>query len=80
MSTSKSTKPIKRKLNVLDLFSGCGGLSYGFEKAGYRILAGIDNWDISLKSFKRNHKEAKIFCGDIEKLPPSEIVNHFLKD
>ncbi|MHB8793179.1 MAG: DNA cytosine methyltransferase [Thermoleophilia bacterium] len=27
----------KSKLNVISLFSGCGGLDYGFEKAGYFI-------------------------------------------
>ena len=29
--------------NVLDLFCGCGGLSYGFESAGFDVLVGIDN-------------------------------------
>ena len=29
--------------NVLDLFCGCGGLSLGFEKAGFKVVAGIDN-------------------------------------
>ncbi len=29
--------------NVIDLFCGCGGLSNGLEKAGYKILAGLDN-------------------------------------
>src|SRR5687767_1941253 len=27
---------------VLDLFSGCGGLSLGFQKAGFEIIAGIE--------------------------------------
>lgn len=29
-------------LRVLDLFSGCGGLSLGFQKEGYKIVAGIE--------------------------------------
>ena len=32
----------EQKYNVLDLFCGCGGLSLGFEEAGYNVLCGID--------------------------------------
>src|SRR4051794_29534729 len=28
---------------VLDLFSGCGGISLGFQRAGFDILGAIDN-------------------------------------
>ena len=31
-----------KKYNVVDLFCGCGGLSKGFEEAGYNILVGVD--------------------------------------
>lgn len=52
-------------MNVLDLFCGCGGLSYGFEKAGYNILLGIDNDSKALETFELNHKGSKSICGDI---------------
>ena len=52
-------------MNVIDLFCGCGGLSYGFEKAGYNILLGIDNDSKALETFELNHKGAKSICGDI---------------
>ena len=52
-------------MNVLDLFCGCGGLSYGFEKAGYNILLGIDNDLKALETFELNHKGSKSICGDI---------------
>ncbi len=52
-------------MNVIDLFCGCGGLSYGFEKAGYNILLGIDNDAKALETFELNHKGAKSICGDI---------------
>lgn len=51
--------------NVLDLFCGAGGLSYGFERAGYRILLGIDNDAKALETFRANHEGAKTICGDI---------------
>ncbi|MDE6262922.1 MAG: DNA cytosine methyltransferase [Muribaculaceae bacterium] len=46
-------------LNVLDLFCGCGGLSKGFEEAGYNILIGVDFEQSALNTFNLNHKTAK---------------------
>ena len=31
-------------MRVVDLFSGCGGLSLGFEQAGMDVVAAYDNW------------------------------------
>lgn len=45
--------------NVIDLFCGAGGLSFGFQMAGFKILAGIDNNDQALETFSKNHNGAK---------------------
>jgi len=50
---------------VLDLFCGAGGLSCGFQRAGYNILLGIDNDAKALETFERNHDGASSICGDI---------------
>lgn len=42
-------------MNVIDLFSGCGGLSKGFLDAGYNIILGVDNEEAALETFKHNH-------------------------
>jgi DNA (cytosine-5)-methyltransferase 1 len=39
---------------VLDLFSGCGGLSLGFQRAGFAILAGLDSDPQASASRARN--------------------------
>lgn len=44
--------------NAIDLFCGCGRLSYGFEKAGFNILLGIDNDQMALNVFKHSHNGA----------------------
>ena len=44
--------------NVLDLFCGCGGMSWGLTKGGLKIVGGIDIWDVALQTYKRNHPEA----------------------
>lgn len=39
---------------VVDLFSGCGGMSLGFQSAGCEILAGIELEEIRAKTHARN--------------------------
>lgn len=55
-------------MNVIDLFSGAGGLSYGFESAGFNVLLGIDNDSKALETFELNHNGAKSICGDITQI------------
>lgn len=50
---------------IIDLFCGCGGLSKGFEMAGYEVLAAIDMWDDAIKTFNHNHKKPVGQCADI---------------
>ena len=59
--------------NVLDLFCGCGGLSYGFESAGFNIVLGIDNDKKALETFELNHKNSKSICGDITTIHAEDI-------
>ena len=59
---------ITNQFTAIDLFSGCGGMSWGLQKAGFHILAAIDNWPIALKTFKHNHLDAKIYDDDIRDL------------
>lgn len=62
------------KYNAIDLFCGCGGLSYGFEKAGFNILLGIDNDAKALETFELNHDNAKSICGDITEIHYEEHI------
>jgi DNA (cytosine-5)-methyltransferase 1 len=41
-------------IKCVDLFAGCGGLSLGFEKAGFHVLAALDHWDKSVEVYKDN--------------------------
>jgi len=59
---------MSKQYNVIDLFCGCGGLSHGFEQAGYKTLVGIDNDARSIESFLLNHKASKAICCDITKI------------
>ncbi|MFP5458523.1 MAG: DNA cytosine methyltransferase [Bacteriovoracia bacterium] len=57
-----------KAMTFIDLFCGCGGLSYGLEMAGHECLLGVDMEPSAIKSFERNHPHAKGWNGDIKKL------------
>ncbi|HEY9808327.1 MAG TPA: DNA cytosine methyltransferase [Halomicronema sp.] len=43
-------------MRVVDLFAGCGGLSLGFQKAGFEVVAGFENWTPAIKVYQSNFK------------------------
>jgi len=53
------------KLKVIDLFSGCGGFSYGFESAGFHVVLGVDNDKAALETFKANHANSQVLLADL---------------
>lgn len=63
----------QKRYNVLDLFCGCGGLSLGFEKAGYDVLLGIDIWEDALTTYQYNHKNSDVLCADLSTLSPETV-------
>ena len=61
------------KFSVLDLFCGCGGLSLGFNQAGYETLLGIDSWEDAIKTFNRNHQNPNGIVANLIDVSPEEI-------
>ena len=41
-------------LRTVDLFAGVGGLSLGFQQAGFNVVAAYDNWDKAIKVYRSN--------------------------
>ncbi len=62
------------KLKFVDVFAGAGGLSCGLEMAGMECLLGIDSNKYAMETFDKNHKNAKVYCGDITKLNNKKIL------
>jgi len=47
---------VNKKPRVVDLFSGCGGMTLGFENAGFAVVAAFDNWKPAVEVYKANFK------------------------
>ena len=45
------------KLKYIDLFSGCGGLSLGLEKAGFELILAVEKSDMAAETFYHNFIE-----------------------
>lgn len=61
-------------LNTLDLFSGVGGLSYGFEQAGFKILAALDYKPEAVETYRYNHPDTKVILRNIRKTTVNQIL------
>lgn len=65
----------KKMPEVVDLFSGCGGLALGFQSAGFHITHGIEIMKEAVETASYNlhwrfGEESQHICGDITALEP----------
>ena len=67
-------------LNVLDLFSGAGGLSRGFMDAGFNVVLGVDADDAALKTFKANHGEADVMKLNLFEHENLNLIMEYLQN
>ncbi|MBR1533522.1 MAG: DNA (cytosine-5-)-methyltransferase [Ruminococcus sp.] len=70
-------------MKFVDLFCGCGGMSLGFIKAGFKLSGGFENWDYAINCFNANlnnrgHKmdlsDVSLAVEEIKKLKPELII------
>lgn len=65
-------KIARRKLTVLDLFSGAGGTGVGFTKAGFRIIGAIEIDRNAAATYEKN-LGVEVEKKDIRKISPAEF-------
>lgn len=70
-------------MKIVDLFCGCGGLSLGFQNAGFEIVAAYDKWQAALSVYQKNFEhECKMLdlsniedcIAEIESKHPDMII------
>ena len=66
-------------LKAIDLFCGCGGLSLGFENAGFNIVKAFDNWDRAVSTYNINFASHNAEKKDAYELTP-EYLKSFSPD
>lgn len=60
-------------MRIVSLFSGCGGLDYGFEKAGYDVVWANEIDKTISSTYQLNHKQTHLETRDIRTLLNSDI-------
>lgn len=66
------------KPTVIDLFSGVGGLSLGFEQQGFDIVVANEYDESIAMAYKENHKSTKMIVGDITSLDLDAIFGEYV--
>jgi DNA (cytosine-5)-methyltransferase 1 len=66
---------VKNSFNYVDLFTGVGGLSLGFEKEKFKNIFSIDFDKEICKTYRKNFPKNILIEKDIEKLSKKEILD-----
>ena len=63
-------------MDLISLFSGCGGLDLGFERAGFNIIVANEYDPTIWETFKVNHPQTRLIEGDIRKVNGTDFPDN----
>ena len=66
----------KVRFSAIDLFCGCGGLSLGLRRAGYKVVAAVDNDELSIDTYRMNHRRTQLIKEDIQSVDPQTMMEN----
>lgn len=59
---------------MIDLFSGCGGVTTGFKNKRFTVLAAVELDPIAAQTYRLNHPEVLLYEKDIRTVSPEAIM------
>lgn len=65
----------KQNFTTIDLFSGSGGMSEGFRRAGFKVVCALDTDKAVAETYTTNHKDAVFICEKIENVQSEKIFD-----
>lgn len=65
------------KPKIVSVFSGVGGIDFGFEKAGFETVFASDIWNKACESLKANFPNSEIVCDTIENVDFKKIKKKY---
>ena len=68
------------KLTVADFFCGAGGFSEGFNRSGFNVVFGLDNWKPAIETHDLNHPNCKSVLMNILNLDTPEKIDEVIPD
>lgn len=66
----------ERKLTYIDLFSGAGGMSLGFDEADFVNVFSVEFDNQASETYEKNFKNHKLYRCDIKELSRKEILKN----
>ena len=66
--------PNREEFTCIDLFAGAGGLSDGFRRRGFSVVAANDADEVSGQTFIQSHADSLFLPGPIQDLSPGDFL------
>lgn len=61
-------------ISVVDLFCGIGGMTHGFIKEGFRVIAGIDADPTCRYAYEANNRGVQFIEQDLDDISPEDVL------